>query len=111
VNKFAAAWATGDAKKVAALYHPNAAFVHVGRCSYYGKEAIEKVFEKFLATPSDFTIKIEINLEAGDGQYLIQRGSFSNKDDNGKQQDCPYEQIFKRQSDGSYLIYHDEFSI
>uniref|UniRef100_A0A914C4R3 Nuclear transport factor 2 family protein n=1 Tax=Acrobeloides nanus TaxID=290746 RepID=A0A914C4R3_9BILA len=83
-DNFAAAFATGDASKVAAFYEPNAVIIHTGQKVYFG-------------------------IGAGNGEYLIQRGFFEmNLTGHVKH---PYEQIFKRQSDGHYLITRDEFDM
>lgn len=48
------------------------------------------------------------NFEADNGNYLIQRGFFESDTDKGHKKD-PYEQIFKRQTDGSYKIIRDQY--
>ena len=53
-----------------------------------------------------FQTVVDKNLEAGGGEYLVQKGRFLLT---GQEGEYPYEQIFKRQPDGSYVIYHDEF--
>ncbi|KAE9552610.1 hypothetical protein FO519_004158, partial [Halicephalobus sp. NKZ332] len=105
-DHFAEVWGTGDPAKVADLYHPQAVMVHAGKKSIYGREAIIETFKELLASPSDFSTVVDKNLEAGGGEYLIQKGRFLLT---GQEGEFPYEQIFKRQEDGSYLIYHDEF--
>uniref|UniRef100_A0AC34QXP3 SnoaL-like domain-containing protein n=1 Tax=Panagrolaimus sp. JU765 TaxID=591449 RepID=A0AC34QXP3_9BILA len=109
-DEFAAVWATGSAEKLADLYHPHAVMVHAGHKSIYGRENIIATFKEFIASPSDFSVVADQNLEAGDGLYLIQKGRFVLSKD-GKNEEFPYEQIFKREPDGSYLIYHDEFHL
>ena len=53
---------------------------------------------------------VDKNFEAGNGEYLIQRGFFEMDLPTGHVKH-PYEQIFKRQTDGHYLITRDEFDM
>jgi len=108
-DEFDKAWKTGDAKKVAELYHPEAAFVCTGQWAVNGRKAIEEKYAAIIDPKAEFNIIFDLNLEAGDGEYLIHKGRFEAKDKPGVL--LPYEQIYKRQADGTYLIYHDEFSI
>uniref|UniRef100_A0AC35FW17 SnoaL-like domain-containing protein n=1 Tax=Panagrolaimus sp. PS1159 TaxID=55785 RepID=A0AC35FW17_9BILA len=105
---FEAAIATGDPQNVADLYHPNAVMVHVGKDAIYGREEIIKVFEEMFKDPCDFTTLVDANFEAGNGEYLIQRGRVAIKLPDETMKEFPFEQICKRVSDEKYLIYHDE---
>ena len=51
---------------------------------------------------------IDANYEAGNGEYLIQKGRVEFKLPSGTKKQFPFEQICKRAADGRYLIYHDE---
>ncbi|KAE9555489.1 hypothetical protein FO519_001257 [Halicephalobus sp. NKZ332] len=108
-DEFEALWKAGDAKKLADLYHPEAVLVCTSAWVAYGRKAIEEKYVPLVGPNFNFKLIFDQNLEAGDGEYLIHKGRFAMEDKPGVF--LPYEQIFKRQSDGSYLIYHDEFSL
>ncbi|KAI1698196.1 hypothetical protein Ddc_19239 [Ditylenchus destructor] len=96
-----------DAKAIAEMYHPQATLVVTGVKCDFGREAILKVYQEWLASkPPPFQIFPELNAEAANGEYLITRGKYTSKDDEKK----PYEQVYKKGADGKYLIYHDEFT-
>uniref|UniRef100_A0A914YBW6 DUF4440 domain-containing protein n=1 Tax=Panagrolaimus superbus TaxID=310955 RepID=A0A914YBW6_9BILA len=103
-------WETKDAQKVADFYHPNAVMVHSGKKTYFGRETIAKLFEEFLKYPKNFELADDtMNFEAGNGEYLITRGHWISESEDGSKKQFWYEQILKKQPDGRYLIYHDEF--
>ncbi|KAI1703347.1 hypothetical protein DdX_14983 [Ditylenchus destructor] len=105
---FRKAWSNKDAAALAQMYHPQAAFVITGVNCDFGREAIQKSLESFLSSsPPPFELHAELCAEAAKGEYLITRGYYVTADGTKK----PYEQIFKRNAEGKYLIYHDEFSV
>ncbi|KAI1698871.1 hypothetical protein DdX_17669 [Ditylenchus destructor] len=106
-EEFRKAFTDRDAKAIAELYHPQATLVFTGVKCDYGREAILKTYQEFMAAaPAPFQIFPELNAEAANGEYLITRGKYTWKDDEKKH----YEQVFKKGADGKYLIYHDEFT-
>ncbi|KAE9555488.1 hypothetical protein FO519_001256 [Halicephalobus sp. NKZ332] len=102
-------WETRDAKKVAQHYHPQGILVYLGEWAARGRDEIEEKYKEFLKDPVDFKLTYLENLEAGNGEYIIHKGYFTFVTQ--PDQKFIYEQIFKREPDGSYLIYHDEVSI
>uniref|UniRef100_A0AC34QLG1 Nuclear transport factor 2 domain-containing protein n=1 Tax=Panagrolaimus sp. JU765 TaxID=591449 RepID=A0AC34QLG1_9BILA len=70
------------------------------------KDAIAENLAKFINEPCEYKLTFESTVEAGDGEYIIHKGQTELATE--PKQICRYEQIFKRQPDGSYLIYHDE---
>ncbi|KAI1700121.1 hypothetical protein Ddc_18231 [Ditylenchus destructor] len=104
---FRKAFFAQDAKAISEMYHPQATFVMTGVKCDFGREAIFKAYQEWLASkPVAFQLFPELNAEAANGEYLITRGKYSWKDDEKK----PYEQVYKKGADGKYLIYHDEFT-
>ncbi|KAI1697094.1 hypothetical protein DdX_18689 [Ditylenchus destructor] len=80
---FKKAFLAQDAKAITEMYHPQATFVMTGVKCAYGREAILKAYQEWLASkPAPF------------------------QDDEKK----PYEHVYKKAADGKYLFYHDEFA-
>uniref|UniRef100_A0A914YST7 SnoaL-like domain-containing protein n=1 Tax=Panagrolaimus superbus TaxID=310955 RepID=A0A914YST7_9BILA len=100
-------WSAGDAKGLAAFYHPDAVLIERGKSVAYGLEEIEKKYVEALKTPMGFKLNFELTTPAADGEYIIHRGTFVFD----AQPDKPalYAQIYKRSKDGQYLIIHDIF--
>jgi ketosteroid isomerase-like protein len=109
----------GDTAAIANMYHPNAVLVHRGVRAYFGREGllnlellkdvfieIQKSCEQFCQMSDSFVMKPNYVAEAGNGEYLIFRGTYTMGDHS---KTFEYEQIYKK-VDGNYLLYHDEFS-
>uniref|UniRef100_A0AC34QCQ6 SnoaL-like domain-containing protein n=1 Tax=Panagrolaimus sp. JU765 TaxID=591449 RepID=A0AC34QCQ6_9BILA len=105
-GNFDKAWEAKDAKAVADFYHPDAVLVSRGKWAVYGKKDIEAKFVEFLNFPFDAKPKFDSSLETENGEYIVHKGRFEMSNNPGVF--CPYLQIYQKQTDGSYLIYHDE---
>uniref|UniRef100_A0AC34RCD1 DUF4440 domain-containing protein n=1 Tax=Panagrolaimus sp. JU765 TaxID=591449 RepID=A0AC34RCD1_9BILA len=106
-GNFDKAWKAKDAKAVADFYHPDAVLVNRGKWFVYGKKDIEAKYVEFLSFPFDAKLTFDLNLETENGEYIVHKGRYEMSNNPGVL--YPYQQIYQKQPDGSYLIYHDEF--
>jgi lipopolysaccharide export system protein LptA len=67
---------------------------------------IQKAYEPFCQMEAKFETNPNYAAEADNGEYLIRRGTYIVV---GNPKVFEYEQIYKKVN-GTYLIYHDEFS-
>ncbi|KAH7724259.1 hypothetical protein AAVH_08147 [Aphelenchoides avenae] len=90
------------------LYHRDATVVVAGRRAAHGKEAIRKTYLPWMKSTTNLRLHPEQTTVTADGKYIAQVGKKS-MDFQGKPQTHHYEVILRREPDGRYLIYHDEF--
>uniref|UniRef100_A0A914P4F3 SnoaL-like domain-containing protein n=1 Tax=Panagrolaimus davidi TaxID=227884 RepID=A0A914P4F3_9BILA len=108
-DNFYEKWTAGDAKGLAAFYHPDAVLIEKGKSVAYGLEEIEKKYAKSLKAPMDFKLNFELTTPAADAEYIIHRGTFVFAALPDKP--APYAQIYKLTNGGQYLIIHDIFEL
>uniref|UniRef100_A0A914PIK6 SnoaL-like domain-containing protein n=1 Tax=Panagrolaimus davidi TaxID=227884 RepID=A0A914PIK6_9BILA len=101
-------WNNEQLDKLMTLYHPDAVLVGKGQWAVYGRNGIQEKFKSFFADgPLKLTVHPETTVATEDGNYAIQKGQVEFDSAPGKL--APYEQLFKKDSNGHFLIYHDEF--
>uniref|UniRef100_A0A914EN22 DUF4440 domain-containing protein n=1 Tax=Acrobeloides nanus TaxID=290746 RepID=A0A914EN22_9BILA len=113
LNKFqsdnVAAYGAGDPAKVAAFYDTHGVIINSTEDkAWHGRTEITKFYTDFMKTETNLKMIGDENFEADNGNYLIQRGHYEADTPRGRIR-LPYEQIFKRQKDGSYLIIRDQY--
>uniref|UniRef100_A0A914BV33 DUF4440 domain-containing protein n=1 Tax=Acrobeloides nanus TaxID=290746 RepID=A0A914BV33_9BILA len=103
------AFATGDPVKVATFYDTHGVVINSTEDkAWHGRAEITKFYADFMKEESNLKMIGDENFEANNGNYLIQRGHYESDTPKGHIR-APYEQIFKRQNDGSYLIIRDQY--
>uniref|UniRef100_A0AC34R796 SnoaL-like domain-containing protein n=1 Tax=Panagrolaimus sp. JU765 TaxID=591449 RepID=A0AC34R796_9BILA len=105
--KFEEASKAKDAKALAEFYHPDGVVVSRGKWAAYGRKDIEAKCREWLNMCSGYKVHIDQNLETDNGEYIFHSGKYEMDEKPGEL--FHYQQIFQKQSDGSYLVYHEEF--
>uniref|UniRef100_A0A914DPU2 SnoaL-like domain-containing protein n=1 Tax=Acrobeloides nanus TaxID=290746 RepID=A0A914DPU2_9BILA len=104
-DKYDKAFKTKDARNVAEFYEPNAVLIKTGGPAWFGREEIAKALSAFMTVDNqEFHPRFENNYATANDDYIVHRGTYELNGTRYK-----YEQIWRKQKDGSYLVARDEF--
>uniref|UniRef100_A0AC34RJM4 DUF4440 domain-containing protein n=1 Tax=Panagrolaimus sp. JU765 TaxID=591449 RepID=A0AC34RJM4_9BILA len=105
--KFDVAWKAKDAKAMSEFYHPDGVLISHGKWCVYGRKDIEAKYAEMYKLDCEYKVFIDENTETENGEYIVHKGRFECSVKPGES--FTYQQIYQKQSDGSYLVYHEEF--
>ncbi|KAH7695612.1 hypothetical protein AAVH_37326, partial [Aphelenchoides avenae] len=111
--KYIVAFDEGDIRKfVTEFYHPHCTMVHRNVKCYYGHEGVIDFHEPWMgpnAPKMPFETRNEWWAATADGQYIVCKSVYF--DPAKPDVTHPVEHVFKREEDGRYVIYHEDFEM
>ncbi|KAH7722106.1 hypothetical protein AAVH_10410 [Aphelenchoides avenae] len=101
-------YAAKDVSGLSELYHPHAVIIYVGQSCSYGREEIQKAYEQWTSVIPRLTFHPESTFFTQEGEFITQCGYMLFEGDQRKWRYCI---TIRKNDDGTYCIYHDEFGL